>query len=221
MLLSQDRVKHLSQIYQFTILSFLITLQFTAALLSRNHLTRNSPSWLVNYATLIQTVYGLIFTPLHYKTHLRWTCQSSVINMILFFLRFWINMLLYVKESSLLGLFPVGTVRKSRSRKLSVVGLKGNGVVPDSLPTTKYQSYTDQRTVVKNTIFKSKMDYYSSLIYSAESDSKTLFAQLLVFSTGKQINFSLRTLLQLISPINASTFLRRKSSISEVILVHL
>ena len=30
-------------------------------------------------------------------------------------------------------------------------------------------------TVVKNTIFKSKMDYYSSLIYSAESDSKTLF----------------------------------------------
>ena len=142
--------------------------------------------------------------------------------MILFFLRFWINMLLYVKESSLLGLFPVGTVRKSRSRKLSVVGLKGNGVVPDSLPTTKYQSYTDQRTVVKNTIFKSKMDYYSSLIYSAESDSKTLFAQLLVFSrTGKQINFSLRTLLQLISPINASTFLRRKSSISEVILVHL
>ena len=141
--------------------------------------------------------------------------------MILFFLRFWINMLLYVKESSLLGPFPVGTVRKSRSRKLSVVGLKGNGVVPDSLPTTKYQSYTDQRTVVKNTIFKSKMDYYSSLIYSAESDSKTLFAQLLVFSTGKQINFSLRTPLQLISPINASTFLRRKSSISEVILVHL
>ena len=223
MLLSQDRVKHLSQIYQFTILSFLITLQFTAALLSRNHQTRNSLSWLVNYryATLIQTVYWLIFTPLHYKTHLRWTCQSSVSNMILFFLRFWINMLLYVKESSLLGLFPVGTVRKSRSRKLSVVGLKGNGVVPDSLPTTKYQSYTDQRTVVKNTIFKSKMDYYSSLIYSAESDSKTLFAQLLVFSTGKQINFSLRTPLQLISPINASTFLRRKSSISEVILVHL
>ena len=41
--------------------------------------------------------------------------------------------------------------------------------------TSDYQSYTDQRTVVKNTIFKSKMDYYSSLIYSAESDSKTLF----------------------------------------------
>ena len=42
--------------------------------------------------------------------------------------------------------------------------------------TSDYQSYTDQRTVVKNTIivFKSKMDYYSSLIYSAESDSKTL-----------------------------------------------
>ena len=138
MLLSHDQVKRLSQIYQFTILSFLITLQFTAALLSRNHLTRNSLSWLVNYAALIQTVYWLIFTPLHYKTHLRWTCQSSVSNMILFFLRFWINMLLYVKESSLLGLFPVGTVRKSRSRKLSVVGLKGNGVVPDSLPTTNF-----------------------------------------------------------------------------------
>ena len=41
--------------------------------------------------------------------------------------------------------------------------------------TSDYQSYTAQRTVVKNTIFKSKMDYYSSLIYSAESDSKTLF----------------------------------------------
>ena len=126
--------------------------------------------------------------------------------MILFFLRFWINMLLYVKESSLLGLFPVGTVRKSRSRKLSVVGLKGNGVVPDSLPTTKYQSYTDQRTVVKNTIFKSKMDYYSSLIYLAESDRKTLF----------------RTITRLLhrKADKLSTFLRRKFSISEVILVH-
>ena len=41
--------------------------------------------------------------------------------------------------------------------------------------TSDYQSYTDQRTVVKNTIFKSKMDYYSSLIYLAESDRKTLF----------------------------------------------
>ena len=44
-----------------------------------------------------------------------------------------------------------------------------------SLLTSNYQSYTDQRTVVRNTIFISKMDYYSSLIYSAESDSKTLF----------------------------------------------
>ena len=129
-------MKHLSQIYQFTILSCLITLQFTAAWLSRNRLTWNSLSWLVNYATLIQTVYVLIFTtPIHYTTHLCWTCQSSVINMILFFLRFWINMLLYVKESSLVGLVPLGTVRKSRSRKWSVVGLKGDGVVPDSLPT--------------------------------------------------------------------------------------
>ena len=64
------------------------------------------------------------------------------------------------------------------------------------------------------------MDYYSSLIYSAESDSKTLFRTILVFFTGKQINFSVPALLQLISPINSSTFLRRKSSISEVILVH-
>ena len=37
--------------------------------------------------------------------------------------------------------------------------------------TFSYQSYTDQRTVVKHTIFKSKMDYFSSLLYSAESDS--------------------------------------------------
>ena len=41
--------------------------------------------------------------------------------------------------------------------------------------TSDHQSYTYQLTVAKNTIFKSKMDYYSSLIYSAESDSKTLF----------------------------------------------
>ena len=113
---------------------------------------------------------------------------------------------------------PLGTLRKSRSRKRSVVGLKGDGVVPDSLPTI---DLTDQRTVVKNTIFKSKMDYYSSLIYSAGSDSKTLFRTILVFFTGKQINFSLPAILQLISPINSSTFLRRRSSISEVILVHL
>ena len=63
------------------------------------------------------------------------SCQSYVINMILLFLRFLINMILYVKESSLLGFVPLGTGRKSRSRKLSVVGLKGDGVVPDSLPT--------------------------------------------------------------------------------------
>ena len=47
--------------------------------------------------------------------------------------------------------------------------------------------------------------------------AKPCFAQLLVFFTGKQINVSLPALLQLISPINSSTFLRRKSSISEVI----
>ena len=41
--------------------------------------------------------------------------------------------------------------------------------------TSSYQSYTDQRSVAKHTIFKSKMDYYSSLLYSAESDKKTLF----------------------------------------------
>ena len=50
--------------------------------------------------------------------------------------------------------------------------------------------------------------------------AKPCFAQLLVFFTGKQINFSLPALLQLISLINSSPFLRRKSSISEVILVH-
>ena len=44
-------------------------------------------------------------------------------------------MILYVKESSLLDLVPVGTVRQSGSRKISVVGLKGDGVVPDTLPT--------------------------------------------------------------------------------------
>ena len=72
--------------------------------------------------------------------------------------------------------------------------------------TSDYQSYTDQRTVVKNTIFKSKMDYYSSLIYSAESDSKTLF----------------RTITRLLhrKADKLSTFLRRKFSMSEVILVH-
>ena len=48
--------------------------------------------------------------------------------------------------------------------------------------------------------------------------AKPCFAQLLVFFTGKQKNFSQSALLRLISPINSSTFLRRKSSISEVIL---
>ena len=45
---------------------------------------------------------------------------------------------------------------------------------PSRLPSS-YQSYTDQRNVAKHAIFKSKMDYYSSLLYSAESDSKALF----------------------------------------------
>ena len=38
-----------------------------------------------------------------------------------------------------------------------------------------YQSYVDQCLVVKNTIFKSKMDYYSNLIDEAGSDNKSLF----------------------------------------------
>ena len=54
--------------------------------------------------------------------------------------------------------------------------------------TSDYQSYTDQRTVVKNTIFKSKMDYYSSLIYSAESDSKTLFRTITRLLHRKAVN---------------------------------
>ena len=74
-------------------------------------------------------------------------------------------------------------------KKQKVIRRRLEGQWRRSRLTSDYQSYTDQRTVVKNTIFKSKMDYYSSLIYSAESDSKTLFAQLLVFLTGKQINF--------------------------------
>ena len=38
-----------------------------------------------------------------------------------------------------------------------------------------YQSYVDQCLVVKNTIFKSKRDYYSNLIDEAGSDNKSLF----------------------------------------------
>ena len=38
-----------------------------------------------------------------------------------------------------------------------------------------YQSYVDQCLVVKNTIFKSKMDYYSNLIDEAGNDNKSLF----------------------------------------------
>ena len=48
-----------------SVISDHFNLQSTAAWLSRNHLTRNSLSWLENYATLIQTVYVLIFAPLH------------------------------------------------------------------------------------------------------------------------------------------------------------
>ena len=50
--------------------------------------------------------------------------------------------------------------------------------------------------------------------------AKPCFVQLLVVFTVKKINFSL-ALLQLTSLINSFTSLRRKSSISEVILVHL
>ena len=38
-----------------------------------------------------------------------------------------------------------------------------------------YQSYVDQCLVVKNTIFKSKTDYYSNRIDEAASDNKSLF----------------------------------------------
>ena len=60
-------------------------------------------------------------------------------------------------------------------KKQKVIRRRLEGQWRRSRLTSDYQFYTDQRTVVKNTIFKSKMDYYSSLIYSAESDSKTLF----------------------------------------------
>ena len=60
-------------------------------------------------------------------------------------------------------------------KKQKVIRRRLEGRWRRSRLTSDYQSYTDQRTVVKNTIFKSKMDYHSSLIYLAESDSKTLF----------------------------------------------
>ena len=79
--------------------------------------------------------------------------------------------------------------------------------------TSDYQSYTDQHTVVKNTIFESKMDYYFSPIYSAESDSKTLF---------RTITHLLHRKADKLFPTSSSAvdlankcvhFLRRKSSI--------
>ena len=38
-----------------------------------------------------------------------------------------------------------------------------------------YRPYANQRTVIQNTIFKSKMDYYSNLISEAGNDNKALF----------------------------------------------
>ena len=38
-----------------------------------------------------------------------------------------------------------------------------------------YRPYANQRTVIQNTIFKSKMDYYSNLISEAGNDRKALF----------------------------------------------
>ena len=114
----------------------------------------------------------MIFAPLHYTTYLRSICQSSVINMILFFLRFWINMLLYVRIITIRPRAPWNS-DEIKEQKVICRGLERRW--RRKRLTSDYQCYTDQRTVVKNTIFTSKVDYYSSLIYSAESDSKTLF----------------------------------------------
>ena len=163
----------------------------------------------VNYATLTKTVYVLIFAPLHYATHLRWTFQSSVINMILFFSSILDKHAPLCKR--VITIRPRAPWYSEEIKEQKVICRKLERRWRRSWLTSDYQFYTDQRTVVKNTIFKSKMYYYSSLIYSAESDSKTLFRTIT----------RLPALLQLISPINSSIFLRRKSSISEVILVHL
>ena len=87
--------------------------------------------------------------------------------------------------------------------------------------TSDYQFYTDQSTVVRNTIFKSKMDYYSSLIYSAESDSKTLFRTItrLLHSRADKLFPTSSSAVDLVNKF--VHFFGRKSSISEVILVHL
>ena len=132
-------MKHLSQIYQFTILSFLITLQFTAAWLSRNHLTRNSLSWLVNYAKLIQTVYVLIFAPLHYTTRPVRAVLSSILD----------------KHAPLrkrvITIRPRAPWYSEEIKEQKVICRRLERRWRRSRLTSDYQSYTEQRTVVKNT----------------------------------------------------------------------
>ena len=108
----------------------------------------------------------------------------------------------------MLARVPLGTLRKSRSRKWPVVGLKGDGVLPDSLPAI---NLIPTNAVLQSTPF-SNQKWITILAFSVQLKviAKPCFAQLLVFFTGKEINVSLPALLQLISPINSSTFFEEK-----------
>jgi len=60
-------------------------------------------------------------------------------------------------------------------RKQKTISRKREQCWRRSGPASDYQSYVYQYLVVKNTIFKSKMDYYSNLIDEAGNDNKSLF----------------------------------------------
>lgn len=66
-----------------------------------------------------------------------------------------------------------GTARKSENRNQLAASFKGDGDAPNLNQTI--DAYANQRIVIQNTIFKSKMDYYSNLILEAGNDNKALF----------------------------------------------
>lgn len=66
-----------------------------------------------------------------------------------------------------------GTTRKSENRNQLAASFKGDGDAPNLNQTI--DAYANQRIVIQNTIFKSKMDYYSNLILEAGNDNKALF----------------------------------------------
>ena len=117
-------------------------------------------------------IYARIYALLYYTNYLQNILLSFVINMTLLFTILEKHAPL---RTRIVTLRPHAPWYTNDTRELKSVCPKLKRHWRHSCLASDYQSYVDQRLVVKEIIFKSKLEYYSNLISGATSDNKALF----------------------------------------------